>query len=156
MAAEEHADTVLTEIPEGQIDTQMNESTDAVNEGQPPTENWQAALTGAASEATQQATVPDPLPEADIIQEQQTEANMGDAPKPTSEVPDKVVEKNVEEPEHPEANTEMQTAEEEQLDAQAIGEASNTQPPQIGSDSADDRQLALTTPSSGLLSAIEV
>ena len=79
---------------------------------------------------------------------------MEDVPRPTSEVLETVLKSNAEELDHPEVNTEMQSAEEAQLDTQAVVEASTAQPPQFGSDSADDRQLALTTPNSGLLSAL--
>ena len=52
----------------------------------------------------------------DIHHEQQAEVNAEDAPRPTSKVLDTVLERDIEELDHPEASVELQHAEREQLD----------------------------------------
>ena len=99
--------------------------------------------------------MPDPLPEADIIQEQQTETNVEDAPQPTSEAHDLAQGIDIEEQERAELSTELQHVEGGHPDTLAVAELNNAHPPPIEADDIG-RQLVPATPSTGLLPTVEM
>jgi len=114
-----------------------------------PSENWQQALTGAASEEKQQEPATEPLPEAASSKERLTEIDTGDTPHPPSEAHESAQEKETEEPK------DTDQVEKGQSDSLATTKPGSTQPPPIEAGD-NSHQIVPAPPSSGLLTAFEV